>query len=153
PEAMVTYVEDYETNIELARESFVKARDYTGGNPSRLADLERIDSLLVAYDDSLQSLITGYEETGAFDTEIVDELNVRGAEYKSAVDTTIASLQESLAASHSSYADRSNSARQLLIGGLVVAVAVAVIAGVVVVRSITRPLRKTVGVLQQVADG
>jgi methyl-accepting chemotaxis protein len=83
----------------------------------------------------------------------VDELNARGAQYKTAIDETITEVEASLAEAHGAYQDRSDSARQLLIGGLIVAIGVAVVAGVVVVRSITRPLRKTVAILQQVADG
>jgi methyl-accepting chemotaxis protein len=153
PSSMTQYKDDYAANLELARGSFERAKDFADGSQARIDQLEHIDTLLVAYDDSLQSLIQGYEATGAFDTAIVDELNVRGAEYKSAIDATIADVEASLAEAHADYADRSDSARQLLIGGLVVAVAVAVVAAFVVVRSITRPLRKTVAVLQQVADG
>jgi len=109
--------------------------------------------LLVSYDESLQKLTQGYEQSGAFDTTVVDELNVRGAEYKTAIDETIEEVEASLADAHANYQSRSDSARHLLIGGLVVAIGVAVVAGIVVVRSITRPLRKTVAVLQQVAEG
>lgn len=153
PTSMNEYLAKYEAGIAAARDAFDDVRGYIADDGERVAKIDEIEAALMSWHDTMQTLITGYEQTNQFDTALVDELNAKSAAYNELVDANIATAGEAFARAHDEFTSASDSARTLLIGGLITAMAVAVVAGVLVVRSITRPLRKTVDVLERVARG
>ena len=153
PTTMQDYMAQYEEGIAEAQAAFAQTRTYIAGDSERIAKIDEIEAALLSWDDTMQELMTGYERTQQFDTELVDELNAKSAAYNELVDANIATAGEAFTKAHDDFNGAADSARTLLMGGLVTAMAVAVAAGVLVVRSITRPLRKTVDVLERVAAG
>jgi methyl-accepting chemotaxis protein len=151
--SMAQYTKAYQDAITAAHASFAKAKDLAGDDSAKAKKIDEIDSAAGTWAASLQSLIDTYKSTGAFDNKIITQLNTQEAAYKQLVDEAISASQGGLAGADASFGKESNSARTWLITGLVVAIGVAIAAAVIVVRSVTNPLRKTVNVLEQVADG
>jgi methyl-accepting chemotaxis protein len=151
--SIAQYTEAQQEGIAGANAAFEAARRFTDGDATKIAALDAIVPALAAWDGAIQQLMTSYAETGEFDQTILDDINTKEAAYKSLVDDSIADAQGDLVNAHDTFEDQSSSARTALVGGLLLAIAVAIVAAVVVVRSVTNPLRKTVNVLQQVADG
>jgi methyl-accepting chemotaxis protein len=151
-ESLAQYTKTYQDGVAAAHAAFAEARSLAGSD-ERIAKVDAIDEGITVWVAAMDQLVDVYRTTGEFDQKIIADLNVKETAYKSLVDEAIADAQSGLGTAHASFGDESSSARTTLLGGLVVAVAVAIAATILVVRSVTSPLRRTVSVLQQVADG
>jgi methyl-accepting chemotaxis protein len=151
-ESLAQYTKTYQDGVAAAHASFAEARALAGSD-ERVAMVDAIDEGITLWTAGMDQLVEAYRTTGEFDQEIIADLNAKETAYKTLVDEAIADAQGGLGEAHASFGDESSSARTTLVGGLLVAVAVAIAATIIVVRSVTSPLRRTVTVLQQMADG
>jgi methyl-accepting chemotaxis protein len=151
-ESLAQYTKTYQDGVAAAHASFAEARALAGSD-ERVAKVDAIDEGITVWTAAMDQLVEAYRTTGEFDQKIIADLNAKETAYKTLVDDAIADAQGGLGEAHASFGDESSSARTTLVGGLLVAVAVAIAATIIVVRSVTSPLRKTVTVLQQMADG
>jgi methyl-accepting chemotaxis protein len=151
-ESLAQYTKTYQDGVAAAHASFAEARALAGSDV-RAAKVDAIDEGITVWTAAMDQLVEAYRTTGEFDQKIIADLNAKETAYKTLVDEAIEDAQGGLGEAHASFGDESSSARTTLVGGLLVAVAVAIAATIIVVRSVTSPLRKTVTVLQQMADG
>ncbi|HEX7095699.1 MAG TPA: hypothetical protein VF183_07435, partial [Acidimicrobiales bacterium] len=100
PTSMNQYKASYQENLDLARASFASARTFVEGEPDRLAALDEMEAALTSWDETMQRLMTTYEQTGEFDNALVEELNTKSAAYHKLVDDTIAAARTELDDAH-----------------------------------------------------
>jgi methyl-accepting chemotaxis protein len=147
------YTQRYADGLAAAQAAFVEARAAIAGQTEREAQVDGIQEAVASWGTTMQQLQTGYETNGQFSQDIIDELGVKEAAYKALIADAITVADGSFAAADATFDDAASSAKTVLLVGLLVAMATAIAAGIVVVRSVTKPLGRTVDVLEQVAHG
>jgi methyl-accepting chemotaxis protein len=151
--AFADYTQRYADGLAAAQAAFADARAVIAGQADREAQVDGITEAVASWGTTMQSLHDGYETSGQFSQDVINELETKETTYKGLINDAITVAQGSFSAADGTFDDAASSAKTVLLAGLLLAMATAVAAGIIVVRSVTKPLSRTVGVLEQVAHG
>jgi methyl-accepting chemotaxis protein len=151
--AFADYTQRYQDGLAAANAAFDVARAAIEGQTEREAQVDAIKEAVAVWNATMDQLRSGYEENGQFSQEVIDQLGVQEAAYKSLIDEAITVAEEHFDAAQGTFDSAADRAQTVLLGGLALAIATAIAAGLIVVRSVTKPLGRTVGMLERVAHG